>query len=125
MQSLDIPATHTSPLIRFEPEEAVLRMEGESYPEYSFEFYQPVMIWLKERLGAGHGLSVVIDISYMNSSSTKCMLDILDLLEEAHGQGAPVRVEWRYDAANPRALDLAHEFEEEVTFPFAIVAVES
>lgn len=124
MKPLDIPATNTSPLIRFEPEGAVLRIEGESYPEYSFEFFQPVMAWLKERLNGGLGLKAVIDISYMNSSSTKCMLDILDLLEEAHGQGAPVAVEWRYDAANPRALDLAHEFKEEVTFAFDILAVE-
>jgi len=124
MHSLDIPATTTSPLIRFEPEECVLRMEGESYPEYSFEFFQPVMDWLKAHLGGDAGLTVVIHISYMNSSSTKCMLDILDLMEEAHELGKKVSVIWRYHAENPRALDLAEEFQEEVTFPFTIQAVE-
>ena len=59
----------------------------------------------------------------MNSSSTKAMLDILDILEGSHAQGTSVSVDWLCDAANPRSMDLALEFEEEVTFPFNIQAV--
>lgn len=124
MHPLHIPATTTSPLIRFDPLECVLRLEGESYPEYSFEFFMPVMEWLKNHLAGEEGLRIVVNISYMNSSSTKCMLDILDLLEEAHEAGKPVSLTWLYHAENPRALDLAEEFQEEVTFPFDIQAVE-
>lgn len=123
MQPLDIIATSTSPLIRFKPEDASLLIEGESYPENSFEFFQPVMIWLKEWQQSRQELKVVISISYMNSSSTKAMLDILDILEESHAQGTSVSVDWLCDAANPRSMDLALEFEEEVTFPFNIQAV--
>jgi hypothetical protein len=58
----------------------------------------------------------------MNSSSIKCMLDILDALEAAHKEGKAVSVNWIYDPENPRALDLAEEFRSEVTLPFTMSA---
>lgn len=125
MRSIEIPATSSSPLIRFEPSTATLTLSGESFPENSFEFYDPVLGWLKEALAALDALRVEISISYMNSSSTKCMLDLLDILEEAHGRGATVSVLWRYSPENPRALDLAEEFQEEVTFEFSVVPLEA
>lgn len=116
-----IPQTVSTPLVTFDPETAELRISGESYPENSFEFYEPISKNVAELLSEGDRLNLVIDISYMNSSSTKCVLDLLDLLEEAHGKGAEVSVVWHYDKDNPRSLDLAEEFKEEFTLPFHIV----
>jgi len=122
MQPLDIPASSASPAIRFQVDPPTLFIQGESYPENSFEFYAPVLSWLGEALGQAQAFTAEIHVSYMNSSSTKCMLDLLDLLEEAFARGVQVRAVWRYDPENPRSLDLAEEFQEEVTFPFDIVA---
>ena len=47
-------------------------------------------------------------------------MDIFDLLEEAHGRGRQVSVDWFYDPRNERVLDLADEFREDCTFPFLI-----
>lgn len=124
MHPLDIEMTSTSPLVRFDPQEATLRIEGESYPENSFEFYGPVLNWVRQTLDESKILRVDVHVSYMNSSSTKCILDLLDILEEAHNGGAAVSVVWRYDVENPRALDLAEEFQEEVTFEFNLLAQE-
>ncbi|GAB6037935.1 DUF1987 domain-containing protein [Fundidesulfovibrio butyratiphilus] len=121
MQPLDIPASSASPAIRFQADPPTLLIRGESYPENSFEFYAPVLSWLGDALGQVPSFTADINVSYMNSSSTKCMLDLLDLLEEAAGRGVNVRAVWRYDPENPRSLDLAEEFQEEVTFPFDIV----
>jgi hypothetical protein len=38
-----------------------------------------------------------VNISYMNSSSTKCILDILDLLAKSYESGSAVSVTWYYD----------------------------
>ena len=124
MLMLDIPQTPSTPSIRFNPAERRLYISGESYPENSFEFYAPVIKWVKECLTQLGELHLEIDVSYMNSSSTKCTLDLLDLLEEAHTKGCVVTIVWRYDKENPRSLDLAEEFRDEVTLPFDIVACE-
>ena len=119
---LDIAKTGSTPLIRFDPEQGLLIVRGESYPENSFDFYAPVLTWLADTLPALPGLRLDVEVSYMNSSSIKCMLDILDALEAAHKEGKAVTVNWIYDPDNPRALDLAEEFRSEVTLPFTMSA---
>lgn len=121
MPSLDIPMTSSSPQIHYNPETMTLSMHGESYPENSFEFFDPVLAFVREVLAENTTFSFDIDVSYMNSSSTKCVLDLLDLMEDAAAKGNDVSVQWQYDIDNPRALDLAEEFREEVTFPFNLV----
>ena len=59
---------------------------------------------------------------YLNTSSIKAMMDIFDLLEEAHRKGRQVSVRWSYDGANERVGELAAEFKEDCTFPFDIAA---
>ena len=123
MEQLAIAQTSSTPLVRFDEATGTLCIAGESYPENSFVFYGPILTWLKQHLKNTARLTLDITIIYMNSSSTKCMLDLLDLLEEAAGKGAEVTAVWRYDAENPRSLELAEEFCEEVTFPFEVVAL--
>lgn len=117
---IDIPATASSPRVSYRAADGVLEFVGESYPENSFEFFAPVFGWLNAELAGLDRLRVEINIPYMNSSSTKCMLDVLDLLEEAADSGKPVSVLWYYEAGNDRALDLAEEFKEDIGLPFEI-----
>lgn len=116
-----IPQTASTPRVSLDPDGRTLLIAGESYPENSFTFYAPIIQWARETLASGEDFRLDVSISYMNSSSTKCMLDLLDLLQEAHEREIPVSITWRYDSDNPRSLDLAEEFREEVTFPFTIV----
>ncbi len=122
MAELKIPQTTTTPLICFDEASTTLRISGESYPENSFAFYAPILDWVKQQLLDSGSLVIEFTITYMNSSSTKCMLDLLDIMEEAHAGSAKVSIIWNYDPENPRSFELAEEFCEEVSFPFQIVA---
>ncbi|MCG5241558.1 biofilm regulation phosphoprotein SiaC [Azospirillum doebereinerae] len=123
MDSLRIEATSCSPFIEFDGTTGALRIEGESYPENSFDFYAPVFTWLEDFL-KDPAPAVVLDIglSYLNTSSIKCLIDVLEMLDTAHGAGRDVAVRWHYDRDNDRALDMAEEFKEDVTLPFDILA---
>ncbi|MFA6506742.1 MAG: DUF1987 domain-containing protein [Treponemataceae bacterium] len=122
---MDIPATSSTPRVRFIEEKSVLEFVGESYPENSFAFFAPVFEWLNVELPHKEGLRVEVNIAYMNSSSTKCMLDILDALTESAEEGRKISVTWFYEAGNDRALDLAEEFKEDISLPFEIVPRET
>ena len=61
----------------------MLAIPGSRIPENSFDFYAPVLAWLSESLPSHPGLRLEVSVSYMNSSSIKCMLDILDVLQSA------------------------------------------
>ena len=125
MVPIDIKATISSPAITFGPGKNVLRISGESYPENSFDFYAPVISWLKASLHELPEFTLDIAITYMNSSSTKCTLDIMDVMEEAYRRGVRTKIIWRYDRENPRSFEMAEDFREEVTFPFEIEALDS
>lgn len=120
MSGLAIEQTKSTPAVMFDPAHQVLGILGESYPENSFAFYAPVFRWMEAELPHLARLRVDVNVSYMNSSSTKCILDLLEMLSAAHASGKEIAVHWYYDRDNPRALDLAEEFREDCDFPFHI-----
>jgi hypothetical protein len=121
---LEIEATNSTPRVSYDETSHVLSISGESYPENSFQFYAPVFEALAKALESAPSFRLRIQVSYMNSSSTKCVLDILDMLCEASERGCDARVVWLYDSENERALDLAEEFKEDMVIPFEIVPIE-
>ncbi len=123
MERLAIEPSTSTPKVAFDPETGILELSGESYPENSFEFYAPILSWLKDYLLVHGDITFNVKIVYMNSSSIKCVLDMLDLMAEAGERGGKVAVNWFYDRENPRALDLAEEFREEAEIPFKIIPV--
>ena len=123
MEGLHIKQTDSTPLVCFDQESATLQLVGESYPENSFDFYSVVTAWLKSAVLELPELTLDITITYMNSSSTKCTLDLLDIMEDAYANNLKARIIWRYDRENPRSYMLAEEFRDEVTFPFEIEAL--
>ncbi len=117
MDKLIVEATRSSPAIEFDAETCLLRICGESYPENAAAFYAPVFAWLKEFIAALEpAITVQIDLEilYLNSSSTKVMLNLLDVLEQAAQDGANVIVNWRYDPENEAILECGQDFSEEL-----------
>lgn len=125
MNVLNIEGSQSTPSIFADWDQGRLTMQGDSYPENSFEFFAPVIDWIERYLKeAAAPFSLELRLVYMNTSSVKAMMDIFDLLEEAHGKDRQVSVNWFYDPRNERVVDLADEFREDCTFPFVIAADE-
>lgn len=123
MLTLAIPATASTPSIDADWESGRLSMAGDSYPENSFELFQPLIDWVAAFLAdTDRPLTLSLSLLYLNTSSIRAMMDILDQLQAAHEAGRTVRVEWLYDAENERVAELAAEFREDYTFPFDILA---
>lgn len=122
MTDLNIPATQSSPSIATSESAGTLQMRGDSYPENSFEFFAPVLEWIRHYLTEKQTpLRLELRLLYLNTSSVKVMMDIFDMLEDVHATGRDVTVRWYYDRDNERIAELAEEFKEDCTFPFDIV----
>ena len=123
MNDFSIAGSQSSPAIQSDWENGVLAMQGDSYPENSYELFHQVIEWIERYLAeAGRPLRLELHLLYLNTSSIKAMMDIFDVLEAAHEQGKPVAVDWFYDQRNERVAELAEEFREDCTFPFQIVS---
>ena len=122
MSDLNIIGTQSTPSIVADEKSGTLQMRGDSYPENSFEFFTPVIAWVEGYLNNAKGaLSVELQLLYLNTSSVKAMMDIFDMLEEAHADGRQVKVAWYYDRDNERIAELAQEFKDDCTYPFEII----
>jgi hypothetical protein len=125
MQSLRIEKSKSTPSVDFDPEHGVLAIDGESYPEDSHQFFGPLVEWVDAFLADGPPtMTFRVDLTYMNTSSTKYMIDILDRLESAHDVGKGVQVEWYYDEENDREIEAIEELKEDFSMPFTLTARE-
>ena len=127
MKTLSILGSQSTPTVTGDWEQGRLIMQGDSYPENSFEFFAQIITWIEHYLkitAPSEPLCLELRLVYMNTSSVKAMMDIFDLLEDAHKQGRPVSVNWYYDPRNERVVELADEFREDCSFPFEIAANE-
>lgn len=121
MNNLTIEGTQSAPAITCDIARGVVEMRGDSYPENSFELFSPVMDWIDAFLRNGERpLTLKLHLLYLNTSSVKAMMDIFDMLNEAHLRGRQVEVAWLYDEQNVRVAELAEEFREDCRFPFTI-----
>ncbi|UNL99622.1 biofilm regulation phosphoprotein SiaC [Stutzerimonas stutzeri] len=123
MNDFSIPGSQSTPAIQSDWEKGIVSMQGDSYPENSYELFHQVYEWTERFLGqASHPLSLELRLLYLNTSSIKAMMDIFDLLEAAFQDGRQVAVNWYYDVRNERVVELAEEFKEDCTFPFSILS---
>ncbi len=116
MQNLDIPASARTPAISFDFAQNHLKLAGESYPEDVTEFYHPVFAALDAylaTLGNG-GCRFDFELIYLNSSSAKAVMMVMDKLDAAAAKGAKVDVYWFYDAEDDTMQELGEEFGEDL-----------
>ncbi len=115
MENLHIEETKYTPEINLNAEKGLLSFSGKSYPENTFDFYQPVIEWINTYFAEKGQKKTLIDmdIIYFNSSSSKLFFDFFDILEEAHEDGKEVTVRWLYDAENENALEAGEDFKED------------
>jgi hypothetical protein len=113
---LDIAATSRTPAVVFDFIENRLKIAGESYPEDVTEFYGPVFTALDNylgQLGAG-SCRFDFELIYLNSSSAKAVMMLMDKLEAAAKNGASVDVYWYYDKEDDTMQELGEEFGEDL-----------
>jgi len=111
MENLKLEATKYTPEISLETNGNV-SLIGKSYPENTFEFYTPVMEWMKAFFTGGSSsksMTVSMEITYFNSSSSKLFFDFFDLLDENKSE-FEITVNWIYDKDNESALEAGEDF---------------
>lgn len=122
MEPLQIEPTRTTPSVVFDPDVAKLIITGQSYPENSFEFYTSVKDWLSAYLSSQpEKLQVDFKLDYFNTSSSKCLLDLLEILENHHQQHNNIQVAWYYEEDDEDMEDSGHDFGEDLDLPFELV----
>ncbi len=113
MENLNIEATKYTPEISLDSE-GIISLVGKSYPENTFEFYEPMMKWIENYFeeDTPSKTTVNMEITYFNSSSSKLFFDLFDLLEE-NKENSEITINWIYDEENESAQEAGEDFIED------------
>lgn len=108
------PTTPYFPEVNFNADKGICEISGESYMEETYKFYLPLINWIKDFTKTiKRPLELNIKLIYLNTSSTKCVLDILEILKDFEDDGGSVKVNWFYDKSDPDMVDEVEDFEAE------------
>ncbi len=116
MEKLEIEATNSSPKIVCDPDADLLEISGESYHENTMAFYAPVFSWLEKYIDQIENRTVTVNLNlvYFNSSSSKVLMDLFDMLDNAAKAGGDVAINWIYDQEDEDSLEFGEEFMEDL-----------
>ena len=108
------PETPYFPEVNFDIESGKCEISGESYMEETYKFYLPLITWIKQHIETkNQEIELIIKLIYLNTSSTKCILDMLEVLKDYQDKGGDVKVIWYYDIDDPDMVDEVEDFEVE------------
>jgi hypothetical protein len=114
MENLTLEATNSTPEIQANYSNNTIEIRGKSYPENTFEFYQPLMDWVEAFFESDQTkLKLTFEIQYFNSSTSKVFYDLFDLLEESRTNGKSIVVDWEFDPENVSAEEAGEDFKED------------
>lgn len=122
MKSLEITETKRLPAINFNAETGILSMKGKSLPDNPLGFFGPVMDWLKEYVETPAGATVFhVSLEYFNTSTSKFLMQIFQLLQDLYKKGNDVRICWYYGEDDLDLMESGEEFEGLLNVPFEII----
>lgn len=122
MLDLHIEGTNKTPTIIFHENKHLLEIHGDSIVEDPYEFYMPLFHWLEiAEENPLNELTVDFKIEYFNTSSSKCILDILKRMEGLKlNKNTDVTINWYYEIDDEDMLDIGKEFQQMLKVPFKL-----
>ena len=118
---LTIEATEDTPFINLDENGRIL-FEGRSLPENVTLFYKPVFEWIDDYVNnPANNTYVRIFLNYYNSSSFKCISDILYKLKKIYTK-ENLKVEWVYEEDDQSIFETGEELKSELNIPFDLIS---
>jgi hypothetical protein len=123
MNTLLILATDESPQIHFDPTRGILDISGKSLPEDINEFYLPLENAVMEYVKKPQKTTTInFDLMYLNSSSTKRVLEIVTQFEDIYSKGFKVNINWYYDEFDEDMMEEGEEFGRLTEIPVTLIS---
>lgn len=122
MEKVHIQKTKSSPEVIMDFDAGTLEIKGESYPENAVAFYKPVFDWIAEATNAKKAIKIEFKLDYFNTSSSKCVMDLLDLSEKYFSGNGKIEVKWYYKEDDDDMLETGQEFAGDLKLPFEILS---
>lgn len=122
MDAMFIKKTLSTPEVELNPSEGFLRIEGRSIPEDPGEYFEIIFQSLEDYFKNPVQLTKInIKLEYINSGSSKFMLELLRIVKRHHEDGSTCEVNWYYEEDDESILELGQNYRNTLDIPFNLV----
>lgn len=109
---MQINPTPKTPQVLFDFEAKSLLIKGISCPDNPLQFYTPLFENLKEFLKKSSQLEIEIQLDYFNTGSSKCILNLFQMINEVCKNTEDIKVTWITDEGDSELEEAGKIFEE-------------
>ncbi|PIB37530.1 hypothetical protein BFP72_11720 [Reichenbachiella sp. 5M10] len=125
MEKLIYRPTRITPLIFFDPSRGLLELRGKSSPENALHFYSKLMTSIEEfALQGEQNLVANFKLEYFNTSSSKCLFDLLKKLLLVEKNGKRVSINWYYEGYDEDMQEAGEDYADLLGTTFNFVETE-
>jgi hypothetical protein len=123
MNSLVLPATKNTPHVCLDASSGVFELRGRSTPENPSEYYAQINRWVDTYLQQPSDSTIVrLFFEYFNTSSSKCLLELMKRLTALQQGGKKISFQWIYEHEDDDMREAGADFKDILKAPFEIIA---
>lgn len=112
------------PNVHFSASTGICEINGESYLENTFAFYQPLIDWIKEYTSSEQqAVTLNFGLTYFNTASSRSILDLLLVLKEYEEEGGKVTVNWTVQSWDEDMQQEIEDFSLDADLPINIIEI--
>ncbi|MFN0050155.1 MAG: DUF1987 domain-containing protein [Cytophagales bacterium] len=125
MEKLILEPKNKTPRLDFDHITGKMVVTGVSSAENSLEFYRPILAWIEDyKLSPHTDTTVDINYKYFNTSSAKCILDMLERFVQLKSAKTNLVINWYYEKDDEEMYDAGVNFSDILETTFNLIEVE-
>ena len=117
--------TAKTPFVYLNRREGIIIFAGVATPDDGIGFYSPILDFINSQSWGASKIVVYFRVVYVNSSSSKCLLDLLKTLNQLFLNGKEMNILWFQKADDPDAYTEGEDWQYAVKIPFDIIELSS
>lgn len=121
MEEFYLQKTFNTPEIKFLPDEGFLSITGRSIPEDPGDIYNLIIAKVEEYFKNPQKLTRVdIRLEYVNSGSSKSLLELMRILKRYYEEDNDCLVTWYYEEDDESIYELGLHYQSTIQIPFKL-----
>lgn len=122
MENIVLEGTGRTPYVSFDAQAGKLEISGRSIPENSITFYKPLFDWVDNYVQSPKdNTTVIFNLEYFNTSSSKCILDLLRKLETLKDTNNATEIKWYFDEGDEDMEESGNDFKSLINLDIELV----
>ena len=123
IESLMIEATEESLYVNLR--DGHIEISGRSIPEDPVKNFSPIVDWVKGySINPNTNTTINLKFEYLNTSSSKFILSILEILNKVYSEQNKMTINWSYEVGDDDMYELGKFFETMIQIPINYIEVE-